>query len=468
MATFITSKSVEQFISLDIETTEGYWKYLHDGVWSEPFETGSYSGNFEIEITNENGEFTLVSCDFEGTETGDITYLDLNSQELTEFDGTGLTSLTYLNLRDNQLTEFDGTDLTSLLELELSGNQLTTIVGFLFPTSLTNLQLGSSRKNLNNLTSVDLSSLVNLTSLDLKSNQLTTLDISNMDYLNYLYVSNNLLTPSVNNSLLTKLAANELSNDWDSGGFYTSGGRTSAGTADYDYLITNNWTVEGVDLVSNPVWYRFKAPSTEPWDGVIGPDFNQMIKNVYLYTKTDGFTYFDFLTDEVFGEVKFNVVGTETEIVATQVQVTLQEFSSSGSITAGIGLGGAAVGYILSDSFGNSGTLNSGTLPAVLSGLDNTNIPPGDVVFVDGDFDGDGLRGAVTTPILLSLSINGNNIDLNGSRNSMEITQTEAGSPFGFQDGETYTFSITLGELVEVTPPVKTRKLKVRGITQQN
>jgi hypothetical protein len=199
--TFITSKAVEQFISLDIETTEGYWKYLHDGVWSEPFETGSYKGNFEIEITNENGEFTLVSCDFEGTETGDITYLDLNSQELTSFDGTGLTSLTELYLYSNQLTEFDGTDLSSL------------------------------------------------TYLDLNSNQLTTLDISNMDYLQNLYVNDNLLTASVNNSLLTKLAANELSNGWTYGEFYTTGGRTSAGTDDYDYLITNSWDISGADLL---------------------------------------------------------------------------------------------------------------------------------------------------------------------------------------------------------------------------
>jgi hypothetical protein len=79
---------------------------------------------------------------------------------------------------------------------------------------------------------------------------LTTLDISNMDYLQYLYVSNNLLTASVNNSLLTKLAANELSNGWAYGEFYTTGGRTSAGTTDYDYLIANGWTIEGADLVT--------------------------------------------------------------------------------------------------------------------------------------------------------------------------------------------------------------------------
>jgi hypothetical protein len=40
-----------------------------------------------------------------------------------------------------------------------------------------------------------------------------------------------------------------LANDWDSGSFFTSGGRTSAGTPDYDYLIANNWYIVGADLV---------------------------------------------------------------------------------------------------------------------------------------------------------------------------------------------------------------------------
>jgi hypothetical protein len=486
--TFITSKADGQFISLDIETTEGYWKYLHDGVWSEPFETGSYSGNFEIEITNEDGEFTLVSCDFEGTETGDITFLTLNSQELTSFDGTGLTSLlelglsgnrltefdgtdltslTDLNLSDNQLTEFDGTDLTSLTSLDLSGNQLTTIVGFLFPTSLTNLHLGYSKENLNNnLTSVDLSSLVNLTTLNLEGNQLTTLDISNMDYLQNLYVNDNLLTASVNNSLLAKLAANELSNDWDSGQFYTTGGRTSTGTDDYDYLITNSWDISGADLP--PVWYRFKAPSTEPWDGTIGVDSNQLINQVYLY-QSGGFTYYDFLTSETIGEVKFNVQGTETEIVATQVQVTLQEFSSSGSFTAGGGFGGVAIGYSNSP-LGNWGTLNSGTLPALPSRYEG-QIPAGSVIFTDFDntISGDPFA-LITAPILISLTLNDDVIDLTGMYGGPEgtlfdIYKNPPRTPFGFQDGETYTFSMTWGELVET--PIS-RKLRVKGVGQLN
>ena len=78
---------------------------------------------------------------------------------------------------------------------------------------------------------------------------MTSINIVDCDILQILYVNDNLLTPSTNNSLLAKLAANELANDWNYGEFYTTGGRTSAGTADYDYLIANGWSVQGADLV---------------------------------------------------------------------------------------------------------------------------------------------------------------------------------------------------------------------------
>lgn len=87
-----------------------------------------------------------------------------------------------------------------------------------------------------------------ITSLDLSSIQLTSLDITGLNVLQILYVNNNLLTSSVNDSLLAKLAANELANDWNSGQFVTTGGRTAAGTSDYDYLIANGWYIDGANL----------------------------------------------------------------------------------------------------------------------------------------------------------------------------------------------------------------------------
>jgi hypothetical protein len=320
-----------------------------------------------------------------------------------------LSGLTNLNLSDCGLTEFDGTPLTSL------------------------------------------------TLLTLNNNQLTTLDISNMDYLQELYVQDNLLTPSVNNSLLVKLAANELVNNWDTGVFNTTGERTSVGTTDYNYLIANGWLVEGADLPST--WYRFKAPSTESWDGVIGVDANQNVKEIWLY-QSNGFTYYDFLTSQSIGEVKFNVQGTETEIIATQVPVTLQEFSSSGSFTAAIGFEGNAIGYANTVVLGSWGTLNSGTIPAIPSRYEG-DLPSGSIVFSDVVLQ-EGNFCLISAPILMSLTVNGYSINLTGVNGSPTGTTI---SPLGFGNGNEVTFSITWGELVET--PVS-RKLRVKGVGQIN
>ena len=222
-STFITSKSIGEFINIDIETSEGFWKYFHDGVWSEVYDSGTYAGSFEIEVTAEDGEFTLTSCDDEGTISGDITYLDLNNNGLTEFDGTGLSGLTHLDLNSNGLTSFNGTDLTSLTGLNLAVNELTTFDG------------------------TDLSSL---TTLDLAGNLLTGLDVSPMTSLTNLYFVGkeygNPLTSAANDSILNQLEANGLEN----GVFETINWRTNAGTDDFNTLISRGWTIEGADLVS--------------------------------------------------------------------------------------------------------------------------------------------------------------------------------------------------------------------------
>ena len=220
MVTFITSKSIGETITINVPTSTGYWKYNHDGADSSVFENGEQI----ITITNANGEFTLISCDSEGNVSGDIVDLGLVNNQITSFDGTGLINLTGLNLNSNLLTSFDGTDLSALTYLFIYNNQLTSFNG---------------------------SGLSTLNDLTLQNNQLTSFDATGLNNLQFLNISNNLLTnpTSTNNSLLSLLAANELANDWDSGEFYTTGGRTSAGTADYDYLIANNWVVDGADLV---------------------------------------------------------------------------------------------------------------------------------------------------------------------------------------------------------------------------
>jgi Leucine-rich repeat (LRR) protein len=271
--TFITSKSVGQNIFISVQTSTGYWKYNHNGSDSSVFS----NGNQTTTVSNVNGEFTIIPCLSDGTVSGDITYLDLNNNQLTSFDGTDLTSLTQLNLYDNLLTSFDGTGLSSLTWLELGGNQLTSfdgtgltsltylglenntltsLSGFVFPTSLTNLQLQN-----NQLTSFDGTGLSSLTSLILFGNLLTSLDVSPMTSLANLYLADsygtltNPMTAVSNNSILSQLNANDAENSPDffnTGNFVTINGRTSAGTADYDALIAKGWNLLGLDLVTPP------------------------------------------------------------------------------------------------------------------------------------------------------------------------------------------------------------------------
>ena len=369
---------------ITVDTTSGFWKYFHDGAWSEVFDTGNYAGGVEIITTAVDGEFILESCDDEGNKDGDIIEI---------------------SCKESLISEFYGDQLGTLVILDLSGNQLTS------------------------------------------------LDVSPMTGLTQLITSDNLLTASSNDSILNGLESNGLTN----GVFTTTGGRTSAGTADYNTLISRGWTIEGASI---PQWYRFKAPSTEAWDGTIGVDGNEVLKEVWLY-QSAGFTYYDFLTTQSIGEVRFvrfNIQGSEIEIVATGVPVTLQEFSSSGSFTAGIGLEGNAVGYANTTDFGNWGTLNSGTLPAIPSRYEG-DVPAGSVIFSDAHYSS---ICVITAPILLSLTVNGNEISLTGINGNPTGTQIPT---IGFGENDEVTFSMTWGELVEV---VQQRKLRVKGISQQN
>lgn len=222
-------------------------------------------------------------------------------------------------------------------------------------------------------------------------------------------------------------------------------------------------------------WYRFKALGTEWTDVVSGlPNTIKEVQGSGRQTyPSNGYSYIDFLTDEVVGAITFGD-GYSKTIEATQVQVTLEEFSSSGSFVAGTGLGGAAIGYANTDVFGSVGTLNSGTLPALPARYEGGQITAGSVIF--GDIYPPVVPGAlmlITTPILLQLSINDNPIDLTGmdgnvNGTSFDSFKTPPRTAFGFEDGETYTFSMTWGELVEVAPPSIRRKLRVKGVGQLN
>jgi len=203
MATFITSKAIGDTIGIYVQTSTGFWKYNHDGTDSSVF---SNPWNGSVPVTNANGEFTLISCDSDGTVNGDITNLQLGDSQITSFDGTGLSSLTQLQLDNNQLTSFDGTGLSSLTNLYLNNNQLTSFDGAGL-SILTNLYLNNSQ-----LTTFDGTGLSSLTFLVLNGNLLTSFDGTGLSSLTQLFLSNNQLT-SFNGTGLSSLTELRLDNN---------------------------------------------------------------------------------------------------------------------------------------------------------------------------------------------------------------------------------------------------------------
>jgi hypothetical protein len=338
MATFITSKAVGETINnINVTTSTGYWKYNHNSSDSSVFPNGQQI----ITVANANGEFTLIPCSSDGTSSGDIIQLNLPGNQITTFNGAGLSSLTMLQLGVNQITSFDGTDLTSLTILELGSNQLTSLSGFIFPTSLTILDLGVNQLTSfdgtgltsltelylgdnqltsfdgtgltsltilglsnNLLTSFDGTSLTSLTNLDLSGNQLTSFDGTSLTSLTILVLVNNLLTSidvspmvnlislfladvyglngnpmtaTANNAILAAFVSHIGNTGSEKKYISTTGGRTSAGTADYNTLINDGYGLIGFELATPPPSGNGKlrikgvnsggTPPTPQWDG---------------------------------------------------------------------------------------------------------------------------------------------------------------------------------------------------------
>jgi len=287
--TFITSKAVGTsftisghhvgFSSLNsyIQTDTGYWKYYHNGVYSSVFGDSYSNISRTITVANANGEFTFISCNSNGTPSGNITHLVLPNNQITSFNGSDLTglinlqlmsnsisnfnslvlpsSLMVLVLTDNQLTSFSGTGLTNLIELQINACSLTSFNG----TDLSSLTILGLQYN--QLTSINLTGLTSLVNLGLKGNQLTSLDISGLANLNALYISENPITRSINDSILDVLNSNSV----NGGTLMSENGRTSAGTADYNSLISRGWSLTGVDLPLTP-----PTPTPPPRLGIRG------------------------------------------------------------------------------------------------------------------------------------------------------------------------------------------------------
>lgn len=256
MATFITSKAVGESLSMQVTTSDGYWKYNHDGVDSNLFSSWAWS----VSVTNPNGEFTIIPCDNNGNPSGDIIALTISSGgEVTSIDTTGLSALWSLNLNGQLLTTLDITNTPNLRNLNISQNQITSLdfsnlsylyeinLGGLNLTSLDNFQLPTTLQwinlSFNQLQSFDGSELINVQTLYLVGLNLTSLDDFSLPInLSNLGLSQNPLLTSFDLSYLTSL--NQLTMQ---GGIQINEKFTSFSSN--DYILPSNLSI--LDLANN-------------------------------------------------------------------------------------------------------------------------------------------------------------------------------------------------------------------------
>jgi hypothetical protein len=207
----------------------------------------------------------IISVVNGGTEqSGDITEITFNSNQLTTFSGAGLSALTTLDLYANQLTTFSGTGLSALTSLTLNSNQLTTFSGTGL-SALTDLNLGS-----NSLTTFSGTGLSALTQLNLSNNSLTTFSGTGLSALTYLDLYNNQITSidmaglvlsfgssfygffygsQINNNLLNGTALNafytSLGNDVSANGVIIVSGNPGTATDDPTIATAKGYTIIG-------------------------------------------------------------------------------------------------------------------------------------------------------------------------------------------------------------------------------
>lgn len=136
-----------------------------------------------------------------------LTFLNLNSNQLTSIDLSANTNLTNVSLYSNQLTSINLSNDSALTDLNLNNNQLTYI-DLSNNTALTTLYLTD-----NQLTSIDLSNNISLQGLYLDNNNITSLDLSNNASLSHLYLLKMDLSEVVLNSNLYSLILGVISQD---------------------------------------------------------------------------------------------------------------------------------------------------------------------------------------------------------------------------------------------------------------
>jgi Leucine-rich repeat (LRR) protein len=153
--------------------------------------------------TNNDGEIQV-------TEAEVVTYINVSGESISSLEGiNSFINLETLRATVNELTTLDVSSLTNLILLDVFYNSLTEIN----VSGLTNLE--SLLLSNNQLTSLDLNGLNNLKTLLVVLNNLTSIDVSNLILLEKLHLANNQLTNINVNDLINlnelRLGSNQLS-----------------------------------------------------------------------------------------------------------------------------------------------------------------------------------------------------------------------------------------------------------------
>ena len=142
-----------------------------------------------------------------------LTYLNLEYNNISEIDVSKNTALTYLNLGiNNNISEIDVSKNTALTSLNLRDNHISKI-DVSKNTALTSLDLSRNFLNFRNSFSIDLSSNTALTSLDLGDNRISKIDVSKNTALTFLNLGYNYNLSEIDVSKNTALTYLSLSHN---------------------------------------------------------------------------------------------------------------------------------------------------------------------------------------------------------------------------------------------------------------
>ena len=196
---------------------------------------------------------------------GNITSIDLRNNSLTtDFTNTLLSkffNLTSLKLNSNDISFLSLTSLVKIQELVLSNNNLTALdVSTLVDLEIINI-------NINDISVFDITNNLKLTRLDARScglsaiaisdkiliervdmfnNLLTVFDTTILVNINYLNIASNRLSNTTNSQILIHLDSHNLSNGYLNSSIFGGGSLTTAAATAKTELQNKGWTITGI------------------------------------------------------------------------------------------------------------------------------------------------------------------------------------------------------------------------------